>query len=452
MNKRVANVLGASALAFGLLVAGCKTGDQPANDTGNKNENPPADTAKSAGGGEAFQPAALKFTAEEAAKLAPDMKKELLDGQREFAIRLFHNLAMSGEFDLNISPYSVSTALAMTYNAAKGNTATGMAATLGYPKATLEEVNKFHRAQLAAMLSADESVQLAVANAIFANKGKTFKQDFLQRDSDYYGARVQALDFNDKATLGIINGWVKENTREKIDTILDAIAPEDVMYLINAIYFKGPWNKAFEKGRTKDADFSSPSGILKVKMMHSRESLPYYDGKNFQMAELPFGEKSRYGMVFIKPKEKSPAGAGKDVLREFVMGLTANDWKTWTDGMKTKTVIFSMPRFKLEYKSSLKPALSTLGMDVAFSRNADFTGAREQNDLFISDVLHKTYIKVNEEGAEAAAVTAVVFATKSVAEPEEPVRMTLDQPFMYAIRDRVNGTILFMGMVNTPRE
>ena len=363
----------------------------------------------------------------------------------EFGFSLF-NAIWDTEQNQNIfiSPFSVSAALAMTLNGASGETEQAMTDTLQLQDITSDATNaSFYQLQNTLQTS-DPKVTLTIANSLWGREGFQFKTDFLQRNTLYFNAETSILDFMNPSTLQTINQWVNDNTNSKIPKILDEIESNAVLFLINAIYFKGSWQTEFDPSDTRDGTFHLVSGATKqVPMMFRTGQYPVYIGEDFQAINLPYGE-GRMGMFIFLPNNKSD-------LNKFVGNITTEKWENWMEQFREREVQIRIPKFKLEYGTKvLNDVLTSLGMGVAFDEdNADFSRMADLDavggNLYITKVAHKTFIEVNEEGTEAAAVTSVGVGIKSL-----PPRFIVDRPFFFAICDNETGTVLFMGTVVEP--
>jgi serine protease inhibitor len=346
-----------------------------------------------------------------------------------------------------ISPASVGFALAMTYNGAAGPTREAMAAALRLSTTSLDAVNRTDSTLIARMNEPIERVRLSVANSLWARRGLRFKSGFLERNARFYGADIESIDFKAPGAAGEINAWVSEKTNGTIPKIVDVIDPASILFLIDAIYFKGAWTHEFDPKLTHDGDFYTPGGAVEKRpMMDQRGEYLYLKGDGFQAASLPYGD-GRTSMYLFLPDDR--AGLGK-----FNRGLTAESWDSWVGEFSKRKGRIVLPRFKVEFTASLKPALTALGMGDAFDGGrANFSGMIEATgaNVFIHDVMHKTYVAVDEEGTEAAAVTSVEMRLTSVSEPENPFEMICDHPFFIAIRDNETGLVLFMGSIVNPR-
>ena len=370
----------------------------------------------------------------------------LVAANTRFGFKLFAEvLKQSAGKNVFISPSSVGLALAMTYNGATRETKQAMQHALEIEGMSHDVLNRAYAQLRQALENLDPKVQLSIANSLWARKGVAFNPDFIQRNKQFYGADVTALDFGDPAAPASINSWVSDKTRGKIDTIVDRIDSQSVLFLINAIYFKGKWTGEFDKAKTKEEPFTTGSGQSKrVPLMHQYGEYSYCEGKDFQAASLPYGNR-RVSMYIFLPTQ----GATLDQLQT---ELSAENWGAWMKQFaKTKGEI-AVPRFKVEYEIGLNDALKALGMGIAFDPDrANFDGIVNTSEIvFISRVKHKTFAEVNEEGTEAAAATSVEMSVTSVMQPRKAFRMIVDHPFFCAIRDNKTGTVLFMGSITDP--
>ena len=358
-----------------------------------------------------------------------------------FGLALFKEEARQNKGkNVLISPASVAIALAMTMNGARQTTLSAMQSTLGFGEGeTIETVNASMEALLSALTDPASGVELTVANAIWAEQSMPFKQAFLDGVVAAYKARVVNADFADPATVDAINGWANENTRGKIPTIIDNISADMVMYLLNAIYFKGSWTTKFDKDMTFGGQFASEAdGEVSVMYMNREADMRYSRGKDFQAVALPFGESKRVSLYVVLPNE------GVDI-NDFVEGMSASVLTDLKDGWESE-VDLRLPRFQAEYDVDLKESLYALGMGEAFESGADFTGMADA-DMVISTVKHKTFAKFDEDGGEAAAVTAVGIALECV---RMTPRVHVTRPFVAALVDEVTGALLFIGKVAKP--
>ncbi|MEH1849075.1 MAG: serpin family protein [Nostoc sp.] len=371
---------------------------------------------------------------------------KILESTNKFGFKLFSEVLKNdqGEKNVFISPSSVAIALAMTYNGASGTTQLGIAKTLELQGMNLQEINSSYAAALKQLLdNSDAKVQLNIANSLWANQDYSFRPDFLQRVQYFYKAKVSNLNFKDAAAPSIINNWVKENTNGKITEIVETIKPNDVLFLINAIYFKGKWSKEFDKNQTAQYPFYITSGRQKQHPMMSQSGdYRYYENKQFQAVSLPYGKDGKFSFYIFLPKQNSN-------LNAFYQNLNVENWEKWMTQFSKQKGFIRLPRFKTEYDITLNDALKTLGMEEAFSSKANFSGIGK--NLKISEVKHKTFVEVNEEGTEAAAATSVGIVLTALRQEPEPFRMIVDHPFFCAIRDNQTGSVLFMGSIIDPQ-
>lgn len=371
---------------------------------------------------------------------------DIIQSDNEFGLALFREVVSADPESDNIfvSPTSIALALAMTYNGAAGDTKTAMETALRKEGFTVEEINSSYKGLIDALLSVDPKVLLEIANSIWYREGFTVLQEFVTTNQQYYDAQVSSLDFDDAGAPGIINNWVSDKTHDKIKKIVEEINPQTVIYLINAIYFKGIWQTEFKKENTSDGPFYLYGGDpVTVPVMKQTTALRYTTNEVFSMAELPYGQ-GNFSMLVMLPQ----TGLSADNI---VSELTPGNWDTWMGQLTERNVDLELPKFTFEYKNELKNELEAMGMGIAFSDGlADFSKINGAGGLFISKVLHKSFVEVNEEGTEAAAVTAVEMELTSVDPEPQVTEFHVDRPFLFAIREKSTGTILFIGRVNNP--
>lgn len=340
-----------------------------------------------------------------------------------------------------ISPTSIATALGMAYDGARGSTAAGIAKALDVRGMGATKVRAEAGALLTALRSSDPRVQLDIANSLWANQGVPFRPAFLQHAARGYGAKVSTLDFRSPEATPTINGWVSCATHGKIPTIVPAVDPTAVMYLLNAVYFHGYWQVPFQGTDTHPAPFTTASGVkVQVPMMHNIVTFPYRQGANYQTISLPYGN-GRYNMAIVLPARGTP-------LSTFERGMSESTWKAWTGGLGQTRLQLSLPRFTVRSTFSLNAPLSGMGMRQAFGPAANFSGMCPHG-CHVSEVIHKTYLHVFERGTIAAAATGIVMTGGVMQAPE--LEMNVDRPFLLAIRDSQTGAILFAGAVSNPR-
>ncbi len=375
-----------------------------------------------------------------------------VDGDSAFAIDLYHALRQGGDGNLFYSPYSISIALAMTYAGARTETESEMAATLHYrlPQERLHSAFNALDTVLTSQGSGEgeDAFQLNIANAIWGQEGFKFLPTFLDTLAENYGAGLRTVDFAQaEAARQTINGWVSEQTKDKIEELIPKGYLDSLVRLVltNAIYFNGKWVLPFEKDSTHDGPFNRLDGSeVTVPMMSQTAGLDYAAGDGYQAIELPYRD-SNMAMLFVLPE------VGR--FEEIEAAFSAGSVDAIVKDLSAQQVHLTLPKFTFESEFDLSTTLAQMGMPSAFrspgSGGADFSGMTGQRDLFISAVLHKAYVAVDEEGTEAAAATAVIMKL-TAAMPGALVRMTLDRPFLFLIRDRDSGTILFVGRVLDP--
>ena len=374
----------------------------------------------------------------------------LVDGNSVFAFDLYQQLIDNDE-NLFYSPYSISVALAMTYAGARGETAQEMADTLRFYLAQ----NKLHQAfnwldiELAkrgegAEGKDDEGFRLNVVNAIWGQQDYNFLNEFLDVLAENYDAGLRILDFinSTEESRKTINEWVSQQTEGRIEELIPQGAIDTLTRLVltNAIYFNAAWMYPFDEENTIDGDFNLLNGdTITVPMMNQTALLNHMKGENYQAVELPY-DGNELSMLLIMPDEGSFSSFEQSLDNELVGNIISH--------LGTKQVVLSMPKFEFKSKTGLKEILNAMGMPTAFSDMADLSGMTGNRDLFISDVLHEAFVSVDEAGTEAAAATAVIIGLTSAG---EMVTMSLDNPFIFLIRDIKTGTVLFVGRVLNPQ-
>ena len=389
----------------------------------------------------------LKATRQgEAVVVDEEGAKLVAEPNNAFAVDLYAKLK-DAEGNLFFSPLSISTALAMTYAGARGDTAAQMAQVLhfGLPQDRLHSAQGALMAKLQAQKK-DRGYQLSIANALWGQKGRQFLPEFLDLTKRHYGAGLREVNFaQTERARKTINKWVEKQTHDKIKDLIKegVLDPETVLVLTNAIYFRGDWAYQFEEDRTSDAPFTLLAGDkVKVPMMRQTEDFKYMEGDDFKALELPYKNNELSMIIFLPNKP--------DGLPGFEKALTAERVATSIAKMGKEEVRVKLPKFKLTSEFLLVDTLKSMGMTDAFALPpADFSGMTGKKDLFIAKVIHKAFVDVNEKGTEAAAATAVPVQTLEEM-PREPKVFRADHPFLFLIRDNHTGSILFMGRVMNP--
>ncbi|MEM2088592.1 MAG: serpin family protein [Thermoproteota archaeon] len=370
--------------------------------------------------------------------------REVVRANNQFAFKLYSELVKAETGNVFYSPYSVFSALAMTYEGARGETAEEMKTVFGFPESNVLRSN--FAAIYNRINEASEDYELRTGNALWTQKDYLFLEDYLRTVEEYYGGKAAVSDFINEAeeSRQTINTFIEEQTNHKIkDLIPPGVLDEYTrLVLTNAIYFKGDWKIAFNESLTSEEDFwVEPDRTVKVQMMHMHPNetirFNYADTGDVQIIELPYkGE--NVSMLIVLPKD----------FEAFESSLTLEKLDEYKAEMREETLDeICLPKFELETKYFMQQTLSTLGMPTAFSGAADFSGMTGGRDLFISEVIHQAYVKVDEKGTEAAAATAVIM--KLTAIPETKI-FKADRPFIFIIQEKATGNILFIGRITNP--
>lgn len=389
-------------------------------------------------------------------QVGADEMAELVRGNSQLAAALFGRLAAASQGNVFFSPHSISLALAMTYPGARGQTASQMKTALRFtlPDPSLHRAFNALDLSLQTASSKDGNVQLDVANAVWGQAGHQFVPEYLDRLARDYGAGLYLLDFASapEPSRSTINAWVAARTRDKIEELLPSGSVSELTRLVltNAVYFYGRWLRTFDRAATRERDFTTGSGrVVRAPMMSldvgDELELPYAEqAGEFQALELPYSG-GRLAMLVLLPAE-SRYDAFERSLDGARLAAIANALSD------TRLAEVQLPKFEFTSESiSLKPLLAALGMLDAFAPGlADFSGIDGSRELFVEDVVHKAFVSVDESGTEAAAATGVVVGV--TAAPQRQVRFVVDRPFVLLIRDRLTGTILFMGRITDPTQ
>lgn len=384
-------------------------------------------------------------------------QEQLVAANNQFAFNLFAGLAGAvPDSNVFISPLSVSMALGMTANGAAGQTLQDMLATLGFPGYSIISADECYRDLIDLLVGLDPAVTLEIANSIWARQGIPFEQPFLDACATYFDATARDLDFNRADAADTINAWVKEKTHDKIDSIVRSPIPDDTwLILLNAVYFLADWKYQFDPADTKDEWFyPRGGGPVRCRMMSRPAFPPVMPGTDmradysvvlddrFQAVDLPYGD-SLFAMTLVLPR------GGWDV-DSVVRWLNDERWETLTASLHTCRGVLRMPRFELEYETMLKPVLESLGMGIAFGDWADFSKLCTVRQLCITSVRHKAYVRVDEVGTEAAAVTQVDVGPTSIPPECDCFFINVDHPYLVVIRENRTNVILFIGKIMNP--
>ena len=367
---------------------------------------------------------------------------EMTNLGNKFAFEFFKVVTANEEKEnVFISPLSASIALSMTTNGAEDSTLEEMKTTLGFKDYSLDEMNTYYNKLVSGLLAADNTTTLGIANSIWIKEGFKVKQPFVDINKDMYDAEVRNLDFNNPKAVDIINQWCSDKTNKRITDILEYISQDARLYLINALYFKGTWVSKFDKKNTVSEDFTTISGQKnKVDMMHQECTTPYVVDEGLQIAELPYGNEA-FSMVILLPEENQSMD---DVMNQ----LTPDNWSKWMGRLNSRNIDIKLPRFKFEYSRELIDDLKKLGMNAPFGGGANFSKMSDA-DLYIGLVKQNTFVEVNEEGTEAAAVTIVGMYESSAGPDPQKIYFHVNRPFVYVIKEKSTGAILFMGKMGS---
>ncbi|MGZ3333368.1 MAG: serpin family protein [Gemmatimonadaceae bacterium] len=360
----------------------------------------------------------------------------IVAASNEFAFDLFRTGNVEQhKSNVFISPLSASMALGMTANGANGATYDEMRTALRLGGATRDDVNGGYKSLIALLKGLDPGTEFSIANSIWYDQTFPFNASFLDESKQYFDARVAALDFTSPSAVTTINSWVSAQTNNKIPRILDAIDPGEVMFLVNAIYFKGIWQKQFDKSKTVDAAFHAADGTTAtVPMMARGAGVQYTATPEYSAVDLPYGN-SAFTMTVVLPNTNTD-------IDTFAESFDQTKWNSLVSSFRDSEMQVYLPRFRMQWGRLLNDDLRALGMRLAFDF-ADFTRMSPLgNQLVITRVLQKTFVDVDEEGTEAAAATLVGIGLTSL-----PAAFRADHPFMVVIRERFSGTILFIGKI-----
>lgn len=396
---------------------------------------------------------ALEATSDKPRDTSPQVSDEslnkLVEGNNAFALDLYRQLGSDG--NIFFSPYSLSQALAMAYAGAKGDTAAQMSAVLHFALSQEQLHPAFNRLALdlarrgqGAQGKDGEGFRLQIANATWGQKDYKFLPGYLDTLAVNYGAGLRLVDFINatEQSRQTINQWVSEQTEGKIKDLIPQGSLNNLTRLVltNAVYFNAAWLQPFDKSLTKQESFNLVDGrSVTVSMMSRSAPFQYYKGNDYQAVELPYDGREM-SMVVIVPDE------GK--FERFAASFGTAELDTMINGLSTRQVMLSLPKFQFDSSFGLKKALSDMGMADAFTGSADFSGIDGKRDLCIQDVLHKAYVSVDEAGTEAAAASAVIVGLTAM--PTDTVQMKVDRPFLFLIRDNITGSIIFIGRVLNP--
>ena len=360
-----------------------------------------------------------------------------------FSLDLFRSVAAQSNNtgNLFISPLSVSMALGMTTNGANGATLDSMRTVLHFKGFSQDQVNTYYNDLLTQLPQLDPNTTLKIANSVWYRNTFSVLPSFLQTESKSYNAQVQGLDFTSPSSVTTINDWVSQQTNGKIPKIVSQISNDDIMFLINAVYFKSTWANKFDPANTTNMDFTrADNSKVRAPFMQGTINCNIYRGDDATLLELPYSG-SKYSMMIVLPP------AGKSV-NDLMAKLDSANWQNWTSHLSADKTEVNMPKFQFSFGIEMKSNLSAMGMGIAFSDAADFTNINPEGGLQITSVQHKAYVAVDETGTTAAAATSVTIGISAA--PISPVK--IDHPFIFMIREMKSGLVLFTGIVNDPTQ
>ncbi len=362
---------------------------------------------------------------------------QMAEDVNSFCFHLFQSLGKPYDSENSfVSPFSLSLALSMTAIGADGITAQEMLNTLGFESYTVEDMNSYFQKLTEGLGQVDKKTVFEVANSIWVNPELKVYKDFIHQAEKYYASEIKTADFAKKATVDAVNQWCSDKTHGKINRILDEPDASIMMALLNALYFNGNWS--FEFTRTEKGDFTDiDKHLQRVDMMHAHHNLPYAQSRHFQMVELPYGNEAFAMDILLPDPELS--------WEQVTDSLNSDEWKELTASLFDREVNLTLPKFKMEFDITLNDILKAMGMEKAFSTDADFSKMSPM-PLAIDQVRQKTFVDVNEKGTEAAAVTIVTSKLTSIGPAHERIiDFHVDRPFIFIIRECSSQNILFIG-------
>jgi serine protease inhibitor len=366
----------------------------------------------------------------------------IVEGANAFAFDLLREAtkALAPDSNAFLSPLSVSMAVGMTLNGANGDTYDAVRTALRLDGMAEAEINQGYRDLMTLLVGLDSRTEMRIANSIWGDATLPIEPAFTDVSRTFFDAEVSTLDFGSPEALAAINDWVSGKTNGKIPKLLDDLSPDEVLFLVNAIYFKGKWRSAFDAKDTRDGPFHGADGRNRAaRLMWQMEDLRYDETEDYQAVDLLYGN-GAFAMTVLLPKAgRTPAAV--------LAGLNQESWAALAGRFAETEVTLTFPRFRLEYGRRLNDDLGALGMGIAFGGNADFYRIADVRPerLYITRVDQKTFVEVNEEGTEAAAATGVGVGPTS---GSEPLEMKVDRPFVFAIRERLSGAVVFLGVMN----
>ncbi len=372
----------------------------------------------------------------------PNQADKLSSAYNSFGIEFLKN-RVKGEQGKNIfiSPASLEMAFSIAMMGAAPSVRAEMVKTLGFESASDSDIKDLSQQFLSQITKPDQDVTISIANSIWTQITAQIKPEFLSVNKEAFMARVQSLDLTTPAGIAVVNQWVSDQTRGKIKAILDnPLLKEQIMVLVNAVYFKGKWTTPFDTKLTADQKFTTENGIsLITPFMVQTDSYKYLETNQFQAIQIPYGKGENWAMVIFLPKSD---------INTYLNFLTPANWSEWLSLFTLRDGTISLPKFKAEYKAKLPEIMRSLGMRSAFETGDQFPGIAPLT--YIAEGIHKTFVEVDEEGTEASAVTALLPVAGGGQNPEPPFTMTVNHPFLYAIVDTNTNMAVFLGIMQKP--
>ncbi len=363
----------------------------------------------------------------------------LVASTNRFSFELFRQVCQASPEEANvfISPFSASMALGMALNGASGQTYQAIRSTLDLTDLQPDSINALFRHLYDQLQNLDPQVNFKIANSIWYDEKFPVLPDFIDVNRRYFEATVQALNFADTSAVSVINHWVNLHTQGKIPKIINHIDRDEVLFLLNALYFDGQWQYAFDAQQTKQETFYGFTGNTTCHMMYAQYAFPYYVSSKLQVVQLPYGS-GQFRMVLILP----------EILPDFIDSLSFGGWQNMLQQCQTDQAVLKMPKFSFSYGLMLNEILKNMGMAVAFTPDADFSRISSDQSVFITRVVHKAFVETNEQGTKAAAVTNIGFG-RANGNPG-PKTIAFNRPFLFFIYEKSSNTILFMGKIVKP--
>ncbi|BAP17477.1 serpin family protein [cyanobacterium endosymbiont of Epithemia turgida] len=371
-------------------------------------------------------------------------KEKLVNAQIKFGFKLFSTLArQNSEQNIAVSPVSLALALSMLYNGASGTTRQEMSGALGIKGVDLNAFNYANKTLEKSLKTNDYRGQLAIANSLWTRQGFSFRYQFLKTNQEYYQAQITNLNFDSSESVGIINRWVKDKTLGKIPQIIEQISNEDVLFLANAIYFKGVWQIEFDPHLTTQQPFYlSNDRVIKFPLMSREGKYRYFETSDFQAVSLPYAGERFSLEIFLPRPDKN--------LKDLVSQLTISQWKKWIGQFREQQGRLKLPRFSLSNEIDIEKALIYLGMSTIFEQSSANFSKLTSRQVYVNRIRHKTLVEINEKGTHSAVTSSFRARMTSVFLPEEQFTMIVNRPFLCTIRDHKTNAIIFMGVVKNP--